>query len=163
MRKVYYAIICWIENLKSWLHWKSYNVPYHEIYVLCEPVNLREAFSLIDADFIPVEVSYTGSGEHDSFYFRRTPALLMALTDYRQAIREAAYSVDYDGLTTVCTIPGSQISYIDDVALENVIAPRGHVREAFAYESWPVETRQAYIAANADTRRRMVDEAYQRG
>lgn len=163
MRKVYCTIICWTENLKSWLHWKSCNVPYHEKYVLCELVNLREAFSLIDAGFIPVEVSYTESGERDSFYFRRTPALLMALTDYRRAIRKTVNAVNYDGLTAVCAIPGSQISPIDDTTLEGVIAPRGHVREAFAYESWPIEMRQAYIAADADTRRRMVDKAYRRG
>ena len=163
MRKIYYVILCWIENLKSWLHWKSCNVPYNETYVLCELVNLREALHLMNESFDPAEVDYHSSGEHDSFYFRRSAALWMELDAYRKTIRTTVNAMNYDDLTAVCAIPGGQISPIDDAALENVIAPRGHVREAFAYTSWPVETRQGYIAANAETRRRMVDEAYQRG
>lgn len=163
MRKIFFTILCWIKKIELWIHCKSCNVPCNKTYVSCELVNLREALHLLSMGFEPVQVDYNGDGAHDTFYFRRKPALLMALTDYRRVIRKTVNAVDYDSLTAVCTIPGSQISPIDDTALENVIAPRGHVREALAYESWPVETRQVYIAADTDTRRRMVDAAYQRG
>lgn len=163
MRKLYFAILCLMENIKATIHCHRCGITCNELNTRTELVNLREALHLLSMGFEPVQVDYTSNGAHDTFDFRRTAALLMALTDYRQAIREAVRGVDYDDYTAVCDIPGSTISPVDEVALDNIIAPRGHVREAFAYESWPVETRQAYIAANADTRRRMVDAAYQRG
>lgn len=163
MRKVYYAIICWIENVKSWMRCKSYNIPYNKTYVLCEFVNLREALHLMNAGFAPAKVDYHSNGAHDTFDFRRTPALLMALTDYRRAIREAVRGVDYGDYTAVCDIPGSTISPIDEMALDDIIAPRGNVREAFAYMAWPVEKRKEYINSSADSREKMVAAAYSRG
>lgn len=163
MRKFFYAILCMFMNIKSAFHCWRCGFSCNELNVRTELVDLREAFHLLSMGFEPVQVDYTNNGTHDTFYFRRSAMLLMALDTYRKAIRTTVNAVDYDDLTAVCTIPGSQISPIDDKTLENVIASRGHVREAFAYMSWPVETRQAYIAANADTRRRMVDDAYRRG
>lgn len=161
MTKFYYAARCLFENMKAAIHCKRYGFTANEINLLCEPVNLREALFLIEAGFSPVEVQYTDNGAWDAFFFRRTPAMLMTLEVYREEIRKATGAVDYFDLAAVCDIPGSKISPIDDTALANVIAPRGHVCEAFAYESWPVEQRKAYIAADADTRRRMVDTVYQ--
>lgn len=163
MRKLYYIVRCSLETIKAAIHCRRCGFSLNERNVLCECVNLREAFNLMDVGFIPVKVSYADNGGYDGFYFRRTPALLMALDTYRKTIREAVDAVDYGDLVSVCRVPGSQISPISDMELENVIAPRGHVMEAFAYESWPVEMRQAYIVADAGTRRKMVDEVYQRG
>lgn len=163
MRKLCFTILCWFENIKAAIHCKRCGFPCNDLNTCIELVDLREALHLLSAGFEPMEANYTNSGERNTFHFHRTPALLMALDTYRKAIREAVSAVGYDDLVRVCDIPGSKISPDDGAALDNTVAPRGHVREAFAYESWPVAMRQAYIAGDADTRRRMVDAAYQRG
>lgn len=163
MRKLYFMILCWIENIKAAIHCKRCGFPVNKINVLCEFVNLRDALHLLSAGFEPVEVDHADNGGDDTFYFRRTAALLMALDAYRKAIRETVNAVDYEDFIAACGVPGSRISFIDDTALANMIVPRGHVREAMAYEGWPETMRHAYVKADADTRRRMVNTAYQRG
>lgn len=162
MRKLYFAILCLIENIRATIYCCKCGVTCNKLNARTELVDQREALHLLGMGFEPMHVDYNSNGEHDTFNFRRTAALLMALADYRRAIREAVRGVEYEDYVTPCDISGSKISPIDEVALNNIIAPRGNARESFAYVSWPVEKRQAYIAADADTRRRMVDEAYQR-
>lgn len=163
MRKLCFTILCCFENIKAAIHCKRCGFPCNELNARTELVDLREALHLLSAGFEPVEADYTSNGGRDRFYFRRTPALLIALDAYRKAIREAVSAVGYDDLVRVYDIPGSKISPIDETALDNTVAPRGHIREAFAYEGWPVDMRQKYIEADADTRRRLVDSAYCRG
>ena len=163
MRKLYFAILCLMENIKATIHCHRCGVTCNELNTRTELVNLREALHLLSMGFEPVQVDYISNGAHDTFDFRRTAALLMALTNYRQAIREAVRGVDYDDYTAVCDIPGSTISPIDETALDNVIAPRGNVREAFAYMTWPVHMWRKYVEADAKTRKQLVDCAYCRG
>lgn len=163
MRKIFYEILCMLMNIKSAFHCWKCGFSYNELNTRTELVDLREALHLLSMGFEPVRGDYTNNGAHDTFDFRRTAALLMALTDYRRTIREAVRSVDYDDYTAVCDIPGSTISPIDEAALENIIAPRGNVREAFAYMAWPVEKRKEYISSSADSREKMVAAAYSRG
>lgn len=163
MRKLYYVVSCWFKIIKMAIHCKRCGFCVNETNVLCEMVDLREALHLFDFGFEPVKVQYESNGERDSFYFRRTAALLMELADYRRAIKQAVCKIDYATYVLPSEISGSMISPIDEVSLSNCFAPRGHVREAFAYESWPAATRKEYIESDTDTRRCMVDDAYNMG
>lgn len=129
--------------------------------VHCEMTTVREAFHLMAAGYEPVKAELVDSnGELDHFYFKRIPELLMKLADYRKAASATLSAIDYDDMAKIADIPGSRISPIDDTALEYCFAPNEQMREVFAYELWPVDTRKAYIAADTATRRRMIDEAY---
>lgn len=163
MRKLYFAILCLMENMKAMIHCRKCGVTCNELNARTELVDLREALHLLGMGFEPMHVDYNSNGEHDTFNFRRTAALLMALSDYRRAIREAVRGVEYDDYVAACDIPGSKISPIDEAALDSIIAPRGNAREAFAYMSWPVEKRKEYVSSSADSRKEMIAVAYTRG
>lgn len=160
MSKLYFVILCWFENIKAAIHCWRCGFDLRGIGTRCEYVNLREALYLLDAGFTPASVDYQNDGENDTFWFKRTAELLKALSDYRKAVYGTTDVMEYGDLTKVCDIPGSRISPIDDEALENVVAPRGHVREAFAYATWAKGARRAYVGTDAITRKSMVDDTY---
>lgn len=167
MRRMFYMILCGIKNVKWAIHCKmladDLSINLSETHWNCEFVGVNDAFHLMGLGFEPSSVRYENPADYDHFYFKRTPALLMALDAYHKKIRDAVSAVDFDNLMLPCEIPGSKISPEDSVAIDNTIAPIGHVKERFAYESWPKERRQAYIAAGPDERRNMIDAAYNRG
>lgn len=160
MSKLYFVILCWFENIKAAIHCWRCGFDLRGIGARCECVNLREALYLLDAGFTPVRVDYQNNGENDTFWFNRTATLLKELVYYRKMVHETTDTMEYDDLTQVCDIPGSRISPIDDEALENVVAPRGHVQEAFVYATWTKRTRRAYVGTDAITRKSMIDNVY---
>ena len=162
MTKFYYSFVCAIRYFKMWVHCKQCGFPTSDENVRCEFVNAREAFLLLDCGISPRAVYFCGNPAYDDFRFQRTPRLLALLDEQRGKIDKARRFVSYDNAVLVCEIPGSRVSPIDN-ELQDIFAPRDYAREALAYESWPIERRKAYIAADADTRRLMVDAAYREG
>lgn len=134
-----------------------------ELNAYTDSVRLCSAFHLMSAGFEPLYVDLHDNSEYDEFYFELTPELQKVLADYRQTMGDAVKDMTYDELTQICSVPGSNVSPEDEAGMEYPYQPHGNVRERFAYMSWPVEKRQTYISADADTRRMMVDAAYQRG
>lgn len=135
----------------------------HELNAYTDSVRLCSAFYLMANGFNPLYVDFHDNSEYDEFYFERTPELQKALADYRKTLNEAVEDMTFDELTQICSIPGSKVSPEDNEGMEYPYQPHGNTKERFAYMSWPLERRQTYIVADAGTRRRMVDEAYQRG
>lgn len=79
MRKIFYEILCMLMNIKSAFHCWKCGFSYNELNTRTELVDLREALHLLSMGFEPVRGDYTNNGAHDTFDFRRTAALLMAL------------------------------------------------------------------------------------